>query len=172
MFNIYVYIGEIRGIGPKKINPVVPVSRPTLQFTFRPYFFWVVAGQPGDKMASVVTVIVEPCLHNMTQKRFFASVPHHKTLHELLVEYHGIPTSDCKIETTQEEHLRWTSLPFELSDDLTLQSLISFKIKYLKISCTGEQQESAEEDNISERRNAFTVLMARERGMPQKRKSR
>ena len=31
----------------------------------------------------------------MSQKRFLSSVPGEKTLHNLLEEWHGVPTSDC-----------------------------------------------------------------------------
>ncbi len=127
------------------------------------------------KMASVVTVIIEPCHHNdMTRRRLFASVPDNKSFNELLEDYHGFPTIDCRIEAAQEENSCWTLLPVE-NTNLTLQSLASFNIRYLKISCTVKQQEPATNQLYQETKptkDAFTVLMSREHGMPQKRKCR
>ena len=73
--------------------------------------------------------------------------------------------SDCKSEVSREEHLCWTSSPLNESANLTLQSLASFEINYLKISCTAQQEESAELNPVSAQKNAFTVLMTKERGI-------
>ena len=97
----------------------------------------------------------------MTRKRLFASVPHSKTFLELLEDYHRFPTIDCQIETAQEENLCWTLLPIE-NANLTLQSLSSFNIRYLKISCTFKEQESPVNTvSLTPTRNAFTVLWQR-----------
>ena len=59
----------------------------------------------------------------MSQMRFFSAVPGEKTLHNLTV---------INIAAAVEEHLCWTLLPME-NASLTLQSLASFKVKFVKI---------------------------------------
>ena len=133
-------------------------------------------GVPNERalMASavvIITIIIESCIHNTTRKRLFASVPHNKMFTELLEEYHGFPTLHSQIETAWEENMCWTLLPIE-NWNLTLQSLSAFEIKYLKISCTIKQQDSTINIVPTPTKNTFTVLMAKEYGMPKKRKSR